>query len=176
MGLDMHLYRQQYVRPESEDALELMGKEEGSLVFVKVPTMLYEEIGYWRKANHIHGWFVEHAQQGNDDCQMHEVGYQQLEELLDVVQDVLRHSKLVPGDVTVGYTYTDGEEKPIIEHGRVIADPTVAKNRLPRMQGFFFGGYDYDEYYVYDLKETEDILQRALQFGSDSYFYYQSSW
>jgi hypothetical protein len=24
-------------------------------------------VGYWRKANAIHRWFVEHVQDGNDD-------------------------------------------------------------------------------------------------------------
>jgi hypothetical protein len=25
-------------------------------------------VGYWRKANAIHGWFVENVQEGRDDC------------------------------------------------------------------------------------------------------------
>ena len=28
----------------------------------------HEEVGYWRKANAIHGWFVRNVQNGKDDC------------------------------------------------------------------------------------------------------------
>jgi hypothetical protein len=31
------------------------------------------EVGYWRKANHIHHWFVENVQDGEDDCCNYEV-------------------------------------------------------------------------------------------------------
>lgn len=31
------------------------------------------EVGYWRKANHIHHWFVENVQNGEDDCSSYEV-------------------------------------------------------------------------------------------------------
>jgi len=27
------------------------------------------EIGYWRKANHIHNWFIENCAAGLDDCE-----------------------------------------------------------------------------------------------------------
>ncbi|HSU79430.1 MAG TPA: hypothetical protein VLK78_03375 [Candidatus Angelobacter sp.] len=31
------------------------------------------ELGYWRKANQIHHWFVENVQDGQDDCSSYEV-------------------------------------------------------------------------------------------------------
>jgi hypothetical protein len=31
------------------------------------------EVGYWRKANQIHHWFVENVQDGQDDCSSYEV-------------------------------------------------------------------------------------------------------
>lgn len=40
-----------------------------------------EEVGYWRKANAIHQWFVVHVQGGVDECLKYEVSKAQLEEL-----------------------------------------------------------------------------------------------
>ena len=50
---------------------------------------IFEEVCYWRKANQIHGWFVENVQGGNDDCGYYLVTRDHLEELLEIVTDVL---------------------------------------------------------------------------------------
>jgi hypothetical protein len=47
-----------------------------------------EEVGYWRKANQIHEWFVQNVQDGKDDCQESYVSREQLEELLGVCRIV----------------------------------------------------------------------------------------
>jgi len=53
-----------------------------------------EEIGYWRKANAIHAWFVENVQDGDDNCNGHYVDKEDLQDLLDIVNAVLEdHSK-----------------------------------------------------------------------------------
>lgn len=55
---------------------------------------LFEEVGYWRKANAIHRWFVENIQDGVDDCGKYEVEKEKLEELLAYCKEVLEdHSK-----------------------------------------------------------------------------------
>jgi hypothetical protein len=57
-------------------------------------THIEEEIGYWRKANQIHNWFVQNVQNGNDDCGSHYVSVEQLEELSTNCKAVLTdHSK-----------------------------------------------------------------------------------
>lgn len=38
---------------------------------------------YWRKANQIHGWFVDNIQKGADDCGEYYVSKDKLQELLD---------------------------------------------------------------------------------------------
>lgn len=48
----------------------------------------------WRKANQIHGWFVENVQNGNDDCGKYEVSIKQLEELRELCIDVLLDHEL----------------------------------------------------------------------------------
>ena len=41
-----------------------------------------ENVGYWRKANHIHAWFVRNCQDGEDDCRRAYVSIDDLEKLL----------------------------------------------------------------------------------------------
>lgn len=50
-----------------------------------------DEIAYWRKANHIHNWFVKNVQNGIDECQSSEVSKEQLEQLLSDCKKVLKH-------------------------------------------------------------------------------------
>lgn len=45
-------------------------------------------VGYWRKANQVHGWFVKHVQFGNDDCREYDVSRAQLQGLLTACQNV----------------------------------------------------------------------------------------
>jgi DNA repair exonuclease SbcCD ATPase subunit len=55
---------------------------------------IVEEVGYWRKANQIHNWFVEKVQKGQDNCGEYRVDYEQLRDLLNACEDVLEdHSK-----------------------------------------------------------------------------------
>lgn len=49
---------------------------------------VFEYVGYWRKANAIHRWFVENVQNGMDDCGTYIVEKEQLEELLSICKAV----------------------------------------------------------------------------------------
>lgn len=46
-------------------------------------------IGYWRKANQIHGWFVDNCGEGDDNCRPYTVDRHQLEELKAECQEAL---------------------------------------------------------------------------------------
>ncbi|MGI1661367.1 hypothetical protein ACRDNQ_03915 [Palleronia sp. KMU-117] len=139
-------------------------------------TEVREVIGYWRKANQIHGWFVRNAQGGKDDCREYPVSRDQLRELLKVVQEVKASTKLIPGKVSMGQTLEGGEWVEILKDGRVMANTEVAERLLPVCEGFFFGSYAYDQDYYDDLVETERILKLALDSPADVTFTYQSSW
>lgn len=52
------------------------------------------ELIYWRKANMIHQWFVDHIQEGEDDCGEYSVSLEELEELLNICNKVLENSEL----------------------------------------------------------------------------------
>ncbi|WP_144061189.1 hypothetical protein [Hyphomicrobium denitrificans] len=141
-------------------------------------TSIVEEVAYWRKANAIHRWFVAHVQDGVDDGKHYPVSRGDLDELLRTCKEVLAHSTLVPGQVTNGYTYENGAEKPIVENGRVIADATTAKRLLPTQAGFFFGSTDYDEYYFDDVADTVRQLEAVLAEPDEAVidFEYRASW
>ena len=138
-----------------------------------------EEVGYWRKANQIHKWFVENIQDGVDDCDYHrEVTEEDLRELLHTCRMVLNSCKLVDGQICNGYTFENGQKVPIMEDGKYVVDPTVAKELLPSTSGFFFGGTDYDEWYVEDIKNTINIITNVLETTDfeTQMIYYRSSW
>ena len=48
-------------------------------------------MGYWRKANAVHNWFVDNVQDGNDDCKRYWVSKEDLQKLLDVVNKALKN-------------------------------------------------------------------------------------
>ena len=60
---------------------------------------------------------------------------------------------------------------------KVLANRELAAELLPPNEGFFFGGYEYDDYYFDDLQRTADELTVLLETVDDSWsFEYQSSW
>ena len=130
MGLDMYLY----------GVKASYNQHDYNIGQVKVLT----EIGYWRKANHIHKWFVDNIQRGEDNCADYYLDKQSLETLKSLCEEVLEH-------------------------------PEKAEELLPTQDGFFFGGTEYDEFYMYDIKETIKIINWALERDFD-YFCYSSSW
>lgn len=54
-------------------------------------TYLVYSAAYWRKANHIHKWFVDNVQEGRDECQESYVSRGTLEELIQLCKKVLRN-------------------------------------------------------------------------------------
>jgi hypothetical protein len=54
------------------------------------------EVGYWRKSNQIHNWFVKKVQDGVDECQESYVLREQLEELLQTCKAVKANPELAP--------------------------------------------------------------------------------
>lgn len=135
-----------------------------------------KEVGYWRKANAIHKWFIENTNEVTDGS--YEVTKQDLEKLKEACETVINGSKLDDGLISIGQRYQNGEFVDILEEGKIIANPELAKSILPTQDGFFFGNLDYDEYYIEKLKLTVDIIKEALEktdFDKE-YLYYWASW
>ena len=117
------------------------------------------EVGYWRKANHIHNWFMQNCAERDewdnpiDNCRPVEITVDKLEKLLDACK-------------------------------KVLADHSLAETLLPTQSGFFFGSTEYDEYYFGEIERTIEIIEPVLKFAKhkleiEDYVwevYYQASW
>lgn len=100
MGLDMYLYlrKEEYesnLRTEKNKGWlypeELRDLEEDIFVrnFASKTVETYYQVGYWRKANAIHNWFVEHCGDGVDECQEIRVSLSKLEELKTICETIV---------------------------------------------------------------------------------------
>ena len=96
-------------------------------------------VGYWRKANHIHNWFIENCATRDrfdepiDDSRPIEIPIEKLEELLNTCKEVLE-------------------------------DNSLAEELLPTKDGFFFGSTEYGEWYFDDIEETIEIIEPVVEF------------
>lgn len=136
------------------------------------------EVGYWRKANHIHNWFVDNVQNGEDDCGIYVVEKDKLHELLTICQKVIDSSELIDGLIKNGQIIKNGKWEDNWEKGKTIKDTTVASELLPTVEGFFFGSTGYDEWYIDDIKDTIEYINLALNstdFENEEVVY-SSSW
>jgi hypothetical protein len=99
MGLDMYLYASKYTspaewRPEDErkkfkDILKAIDGEK--FVDTDLPSINIDlKVGYWRKANQIHQWFVDNVQDGNDNCAEYYVDRDKLIELRELCKLALK--------------------------------------------------------------------------------------
>lgn len=179
MGLDMYLKAELYLWGSDEDKKKEIQKmfpeiEQGDGFTNGVEIKF--GVGYWRKANAIHQWFVDNCQGGNDDCNYHYVDPEQLKELKSICEEILNKSIIKKGKVKNGASYQNGEMKENYEDGEYIENPEIAESLLPTQQGFFFGGYDYDQWYVEDLKKTIKIIDYALSLPDKYDLYYRASW
>ena len=139
-----------------------------------------EQIGYWRKANAIHQWFVDNVQDGEDDCDYHrEVTEEDLIALRDLCVDVINHSPMALGKIQNGWSCgPDGEIQKHLEDGKYVIDPSYAAEHLPTHHGFFFGNEEYNQWYIADLLETIKICNEVLDTTdfNTQMIYYLSSW
>lgn len=173
MGLDMFLTRKKYVGAEYSHRnvkgtiYILIGDKQLPVDFDRV-SYIEESVGYWRKANAIHNWFVENVQDGIDNCNDYYVSTGQLQELLDLCKKVKKIAKV-----------KDGEH----EEDRIIENVEEIEELLPTCEGCFFGTTNYDGWYMQDIDYTIDLLKKLLkeekelnEIGFYSDFYYRSSW
>jgi hypothetical protein len=120
---------------------------------------IVDDIGYWRKANAIHNFFVQECQDGIDECQLSMVSKDALEDLLDRCKRAMKLKKIYLND-------------------GIIKDGQGLETFLPTTSGFFFGGTEFDEWYFQNIAETKKLITKVLK---DTDFdkqviLYRSSW
>lgn len=119
MGLDMYLHKKIYVGANHEFN-KITGKIElyrdGKLINVNLSKVseIVEDCGYWRKANHIHKWFVDNVQDGEDNCAEYYVSKEKLKDLLKLCKDSLENKdmaqQLLPTSSGFFFGSTDYDE------------------------------------------------------------------
>lgn len=91
-----------------------------------------ELVAYWRKANHIHGWFERNVADGYiENCELYPV-------CLENLNCLMSDCRLVR------------------------EDRTKAATILPTEDGFFFGSTEYDERYFEDIDCTIEQLEKVI--------------
>jgi hypothetical protein len=133
----------------------------------------------WRKANQIHGWF-DHQLGGVENVTKYPVKIKQLEFLLEDCIRVKEH--LIAGGMKGFEQVTssgikDGEHFEKKEIVPMFVNVTLAKELLPPTPGFFFGSYDFDEYYLETINDTIKNLMTVLSTKQKGErFYYEAWW
>lgn len=170
MGLDMYLNKRKYVGYANDTEVDVTTKNHRYNNEIqayddieiknhyKNVNYIIQEVGYWRKANQIHKWFVDNCCEGKDDCSEHFLKLEKLLELKELckkVLDVLNSENL---------EYNDKAE--------------TCEELLPTCKGFFFGLTSYDDWYKQDIEQTIQIIEDVEKDFDESYdrLYYEASW
>jgi hypothetical protein len=138
-----------------------------------------KQVGYWRKANAVHGWIVRNLANGVDECQEILMERSDLTALRNACVTALANrnnpvpaakikDKVKSTDDLISIIKNQLETQPV-----VLADPLSVEPT----SGFFFGGTEKDEYYYQTLEYTVDLINSLIAgAGNDVYFYYRASW
>lgn len=99
MGLDMYLERDHYIGGHHDfnnvqGDINLTTRSGPIRLTAKQVSSIIEQVGYWRKANAIHHWFVENCADGVDECQRIWVSKDKLKELYKLCKKVKENPEL----------------------------------------------------------------------------------
>ena len=155
MGLDMYLYVKKYesvsrwdekaqekVKSFYPKELQELGKRHLEDNFLSKETRY--QVGYWRKANAIHKWFIDHCAKGEDDCRSMWVSVKKLEELLDIIKDILFDSSSAKNKLPTQAGFFFGSQ----EYDEwYFEDLKYTKDLLERVLNFLAKNTNYEVYY-----------------------------
>ncbi len=103
MGLDMYLTADKYVSGwdfRKDENFDKIVEAVGIAPVADSPSLTVSvKVGYWRKANAIHAWFVDNVQDGVDECQKSYVEPEQLQDLIDTCKSVLANPDEAENDL-----------------------------------------------------------------------------
>lgn len=141
---------------------------------------IFEEIASWTKANQIHGWFVNNIQNGFDDCSYYSVTEDDLLDLKEICEKVLKLNPFIldKDSYLVYYSANALIDNGIITKEHYTKLETELNKILPTRAGFFFGHIDYAISYFLHVKDTLEIVTKILEnadFEKEVYLYH-SSW
>jgi hypothetical protein len=180
MGLDMYLQKKTYVKNwdfmKDDERHVITVQKGGQPTKIKTNRISYitEEVAQWRKANQIHGWFVENTEELVPNIRYY-VTRTDLEVLLITCKTVLEHinkSEVVTVKEEAGFK---GGETFYVD--KQVYDDDTIENILPPMDGFFFGSQNVDDWYKQNIIYTIEMLEQELQEEDNGAEYeYYASW
>ena len=113
MGLDMYLSKKIYIGANYQHRnvkLDIKCSINNKPIKINTDKVSYiiEEVGYWRKANHIHNWFIQ-LNDGEDDCKPISVDREDLIKLMELCKEVkeTKNVELLP--TTSGFFFGSTE-------------------------------------------------------------------
>lgn len=135
MGLDMYLYAKKFYW-HNEPQPVIAGKPDTFQV-----TYVTVEAAYWRKANQVHAWFVEHVQGGTDNCETYFVSRDDLRKLVDTCKVILadrdKADELLPTQSGFFFGSQDYDDWYFKDLEDTISQIERALNELPEEQWEF---------------------------------------
>ena len=189
----MYLYAERYVskegflNPDDPAIYKFIAKTIGSDTLPE-PTFgsmsVRQCVGYWRKANAIHGWFVRELADGEDNCRDIYVPTEALVRLRDnCVNELANRINAKPNESKHVIKVDDGDTDIF---NKIIADikqehentktKVITDDPLAPTAGFFFGSTEKDEWYYNDLEYTVELINSLLAQGDKYEYYYRASW
>ena len=185
MGLDMTISRTVHGYRKADGTLSNSFDDYETDEFgVSNSEYVTTQAAYWRKANSIHGWFVNNVQNGEDDCGTYEIDIDTLKKLRGVCMDVLGKMRGMVLEVPDKYAadfakwFPNGEvpRKVVIDPDNLSelakvtgyhefsedADIGICETILPTQSGFFFGDTKYNGNYIQDIVKTILMLDRII--------------
>jgi hypothetical protein len=157
------------------------------------------EVGYWRKANAIHQYFVDTLQDGVDDQRESPVDLETFENLFKKVSVIREEFIKLDADIDSldelnseeleeysseeleYHLQSKGEswDSLLPEYKEKFAK--LCENTLPTTSGFFFGSTSYDIYYIYNIIYTYELIKGILDdwetnLEEDNNYYYTCWW
>lgn len=182
MWLDMYAYKRYYLSKYFKKPKGLDQQLYDLWLANEVKFMTMESM-YWRKANHIHKFFVDNIQEGEDDCEEYDLPISTLDKLkehcLEIMNGVIQEEGLwweqwsTKSRQLKDYITKLEEEK---QYDWRLPKETLkyAKKYLPVQKWFFFWDTEYWIYYLYDIISTYDWIE-SLDTEDNCDYIYSSS-
>ena len=121
------------------------------------------ELMDWRKANQIHRWIIDNSEETLEEERTTIISMGKLKELLEIINDIIH--------------LTPKEKMCIRLQNGLDFNVEKAKRFLPTCSGFFYGGTEYDKWYLEQLIETKEFLEKVINNDNlDKKFRYIASW
>lgn len=180
MGLDIYFYKQNKMNPEREEALEKfneanealndfwmrhpdfdpathggsIGKEHDELAkaynvcrSIYKTLMEREEVAYFRKVNLLLPFFGY-----DENCSDLTITKDQVEDLIGTCSNVLDYFSNLHKSYPVEEDIYDDEEW-----------IDCCQETLPNQEGFFFGRYEYDEWYIDKVQQVKKLFEEVIE-------------